>query len=75
MTGIEVGERIRVDIPDESDPDHDVYHGRHGTVVRMLGDDAAEETGDSRDSTLYRVEFEDGTHADFRWRDLRPPFE
>jgi ribosomal protein L21E len=69
------GDRIRVDIPDETDPDHERYHGRHGTVTDVIEDHAAATTGDERDNHIYRVEFEDGTTADFRWRDLRSPFE
>lgn len=66
------GDTVRVDIPDETDPDFDRWHGRHATVVEVLGDDAGEETGDERDDVLYRVEAENGERMDFRWRDLRP---
>lgn len=69
------GDRVRVDIPDETDPDHNQYHGRHGAVIRVFKDDAAAETGDERDAHIYRVSFDDGGTADFRWRDLRPPLE
>lgn len=72
MPGLQAGDRVRVDIPDESDPDHDRFHGRFGTVSRVLTDDAGAETGDPRDDAIYRVQFDDGTRADFRWRDLRP---
>jgi hypothetical protein len=34
------GDLVRIDIPDEMDPDHDSYHGEHGTVVAILKDDA-----------------------------------
>jgi hypothetical protein len=67
------GDRVRVDIPDETDPDHDEYHERHGKVVAVLEDDAGRTTGDERDSLLFRVELEDGGVEDFRWPDLRPP--
>lgn len=67
------GDRVRVDIPDETDPDHERYHGVRGTVVATLEDDAGRATGDERDSLLFRVELEDGNIEDFRWRDLRPP--
>ena len=67
------GDRVRVDIPDETDPDHERYHGEHGTVITVLEDDAGRTTGDERDSLLFRVELEDGGVEDFRWRDLRPP--
>lgn len=69
------GDHVRVDLPAETDPDHDRYHGLHGTVVAVVEDDAAEVTGDSRDNYLFRVELANDEIAEFRWRDLRPPFE
>ena len=65
-------DRVRVDIPDETDPDHERYHGFRGTVVAVINDDAGRTTGDERDSLLFRVELEEGSVEDFRWRDLRP---
>lgn len=67
------GDPVRVDIPDETDPDQERYHGLRGTVVDVFEDDAGLATGDERDSLFYRIEFEDGHKEDFRWRDLRPP--
>ena len=32
------------------------HHGEHGVVVKTLSDDAGVETGDSRDSQLYRIQ-------------------
>ncbi|MUV85515.1 hypothetical protein GJ631_02690 [Natronomonas sp. CBA1123] len=69
------GDRVRIDIPDVTDLDHERYHGREGTITEVIEDDASEETGDERDAVLYRIKFSDGETADFRWRDLRPPFE
>lgn len=66
------GDRVRIDIPDRDDPDHEPYHGERGTVVDILVDDAGDTTGDERDDILYTVEFDDGSAMDFRWRDLRP---
>ncbi|QLG26863.1 hypothetical protein HUG10_04595 [Halorarum halophilum] len=66
------GDRVRIDIPDETDPDHDAYHGVHGTVINVVEDDADTLTGDARESIIYRVELEAGGEVDFRWRDLRP---
>lgn len=48
----EVGDQVRIDIPDETDPDHGRLHGEEGTVIEVLWDDAGEETGDARDSAL-----------------------
>jgi ribosomal protein L21E len=68
------GDRVRIDIPDERDPDYAAYHGEHGTVVDVIPDEADAVTGDERDAVIYRVELKSGEQADFRWRDLRPPF-
>lgn len=72
MRRFELGDRVRIDIPDQTDPDHDRLHGRDGKIVQILEDDAGEETGDQRDSHLFSVELEDGTVEDLRWRELRP---
>jgi len=67
------GDRVRIDIPNESDPDFDRLHGEIGDVVGILEDDAGINTGDERDSVLYRVSLaENDTVVDVRWRDLRP---
>lgn len=67
-----VGDTVRIDIPDETDPDHESYHRVQGQVVETIADDGAEVTGDDRDGLLYRVELETGETIDVRWRDLRP---
>ena len=72
MQRFTAGDQVRIDIPDETDPDHERYHRRRGEIVGVLQDDAGEATGDSRDSVLHRVEIENGEVAEFRWRDLRP---
>ncbi|WP_345782514.1 hypothetical protein [Halostagnicola sp. A-GB9-2] len=73
MNWLDVGDEVRVDIPDKDDPDFERLHGRHGTVVEVLEDDAGFVTGDPRDSLLYRIELTKGDEAvDVRWRDLRP---
>ena len=64
---------MRIDIPDETDPDFERLHGEVGRVVGVLEDDAGLSTGDERDSVLYRVALADGgERIDVRWRDLRP---
>jgi ribosomal protein L21E len=69
----EEGDRVRIDIPDETDPDYNRLHGRYGEIIAILEDDAGAVTGDDRDAVLYRVQLDDGTKTDVRWRDLRPP--
>jgi ribosomal protein L21E len=66
------GDLVRVDIPDKDDPDYAEYHGRIGEVIAVLQDAAGTETGDERDSFLFRIQFEKDEEMDFRWRDLRP---
>lgn len=63
---------MRVDIPDKTDPDH-YLHRKRGVITEVLEDDAGIETGDRRDSRLYRVRLDEGDEVDLRWRDLRPP--
>jgi ribosomal protein L21E len=75
MKEFEEGDRVRVDIPDVTDPDHEQYHGEHGTVRALIEDDAEEVTGSEQDSTLYRVELENKETTDFRRNDLRPPLK
>ena len=75
MNELNKGDNTRVDIPDETDPDHDAYHGLHGTVVDILEDDADRVTGEERAGLISRVELETGGTVDFRWRALRPPLE
>lgn len=73
----QIGEedRVRIDIPDESDPDHDRFHGKHGQVTLVFEDAGAKVTGDAQDDRLYRVELDSGETEDFRRRDLRPPLD
>ena len=67
----EEGDRVRVDIPDRDDPDFR-FHRELGVVQDVIEDSAGMETGDVRDSGLYRVKLDLGEEMDFRWRDLRP---
>jgi len=71
MRTLQVGDQVRIDIPNKSDPDHDRLHRKHGTIVDKIEDDAGQETGDPRDSVLYAVELENSIEH-LRWRDLRP---
>jgi len=75
MNRLTNGDRVRVDIPDKTDPDHAHFHGQHGTILKMVSDDAGNLTNDDRDSVIYRVELDSGETMDFRRRDLRPPLD
>lgn len=65
MSKFSQGDAVRVDIPDETDPDHEDFHGKHGSVVCVLEDNAGKTTGREQDSQLYRVELESGEVFDF----------
>lgn len=69
----DVGDRVRVSIPDPSDPDH-MYHGATGEIVDVLKDDLGEVTGDPADNYLYTVELDANIGTiDVRHDDLERP--
>ena len=72
MRRYDAGDDVRIDIPDETDPDYDRLHGSRGTIVEVLTDDGGIAIGDEREGYLFRVELADGKTVDLRWRDLRP---
>jgi ribosomal protein L21E len=72
MKRFDIGDTVQIDIPDETDPDYERLHGRRGTVVEIISDDAGPVTGDQRDGYLFRVKIANGDAVDVRWRDLRP---
>jgi len=72
MKRFDIGDTVRIDIPDETDPDYDRLHGLQGTVVEIFSDDAGTVAGDQREGYLFRVEIVSGDTVDVRWRDLRP---
>lgn len=72
MRRFDTGDSVRIDIPDETDPDYERFHGRQGTVIKIIPDDAGAVTGDEREGYLFRVDLNDGKTVDVRWRDLRP---
>lgn len=75
MPPFKSGQRVRVDIPDATDPDFN-WHGEHGTVVDVLEDDAGKLTGDECDSLLYSVELDNhDLTLELRHQDLRPSIE
>ncbi len=75
MSEYQIGDRVRIDIPDETDPDHERYHGEHGRIVDILEDEAGTFTDDERDSIIYRVEFSNGEELDLRHQSIRPPIQ
>ncbi|SHL60091.1 hypothetical protein SAMN05444342_4219 [Haladaptatus paucihalophilus DX253] len=74
MNQFEKNDRVRIDIPDETDPGHESYHGREDRIIEVHQDNAGKVTGDERDNIDYLVKFDDGGSMYFRWRNLRPAF-
>lgn len=52
MKRFDPGDTVRIDIPDETDPDHELLHGKRGMVIKVLSDDAGAVTGDEREGYL-----------------------
>jgi hypothetical protein len=75
MAEFKIGDRVRLDLPDETDPDHSQYHGKHGHVIEIICDDAETVTGDGQDSGIYCIQLDSGETFDARQRDLRPPID
>ena len=63
----DVGDRVRIDIPDETRADHK-HHGRNGELIAVipLGEPGAE-------GGRFRVELDVGGTVDVGPQDLRPP--
>jgi hypothetical protein len=40
------GDQVRTAISDEADPDFERLHGREGTIIEIIEDDAGTETGE-----------------------------
>jgi len=75
MSRFDIGDRVRIDIPDETDPDHEQYHGKHGQIADILEDEAGSLTGDEQDSLIYQIQLDNGDNIDVRHRAIRPAVE
>ncbi|MFB6361338.1 MAG: hypothetical protein ABEH59_08460 [Halobacteriales archaeon] len=68
----DVGDRVRIDIPDETHPDHP-YHGKNGEVIATIPvAETADATADQR-GRQFRVALDVGGVVDVRPYFLRPP--
>mgnify|MGYP000088283782 CR=1 FL=1 len=64
------GDRVRIDISDTTDPDHEPFHGNHGVVATILTNDTGASADNERGNVLYHDELDDGREMDFRLQDL-----
>lgn len=68
----DVGDRVRIDIPDETDPSHR-YHGKNGEIISVIPEGPGAANGGSEAGGTYRIELDIGGTVDVGPRDLRPP--
>lgn len=67
----QLGDRVRIDIPDETDPDFEL-HGEHGLVIALEGSQSCEHDV-GYELTLENPDYEFTIELS-PW-DLRPPIE
>ena len=65
------GARVRINIPNECDPGHDLFHDRKGIVLARVGTTECLVRADLRDQNLYRIRFDNNTKAVFVQSDLQ----
>lgn len=62
----EVGDRVRIDITDETRTDHK-HHGKNGEIIAEIPSEGPESVA------RFRVELDTGGTVDVGPQDLRPP--
>lgn len=75
MPDYHAGDRVKIDLPNESNPNHDPYHEEHGTIVDSLEDDSNTLGGDEQDSNIYRIHLDAGEKLEIRHLVIRPPIQ
>jgi hypothetical protein len=65
------GTRVRINIPDEFDPGHELFHGRKGIVLAQVGTTEGLVKPDLRSKNLYRIKLDDNIKAVFVQSDLQ----
>ena len=75
MTEFSTGETVRIDIPDETDPDHDAYHGEHGQVIEIVEGEITTITGEQVEEIRYRIRLRDGEELELPAYSIRPPIQ
>lgn len=68
----DIGDRVRIDIPDETDPDFQ-FHGKNGEVISVNLDEVKPLTGNSLDDGFYSIELGFVGNVDIRCKNLLVP--
>jgi len=75
MSEFSTGETVRIDIPDETDPDHDAYHGEHGHVIDIVEGEMTTITGEQVEEIRYRIRLPDGEELELPSHAIRPSIQ
>ena len=75
MPEFSTGDTVRIDIPDETDPDHDQYHGEHGQIIDVVKGEITTITGEQIEETRYRIQLSDGEELELPAHAIRPPIQ
>ena len=75
MAEFSTGDTVCIDIPDETDPDHDSYHGDHGRIIDVVKDEITTITGEQIDEPRYRIRLPDGEELELPAHAIRPPIQ
>lgn len=57
---------VRVHIPDTTDPDHERFHRECGCIIDVIEKGMVTITGDTLNTTVYRVQFPNGEKLDLQ---------
>lgn len=68
----EVGDRVRIDIPDETHPEH-LHHGTNGEIIAVMPDRQGQRPDIDPASVQYRVDLDTEGVVDVRAHFVRPP--
>ena len=75
MSEFSTGETVRIDIPDETDPDHDAYHGEHGQVIGIVEGEITTITGEQVEEIRYRIRLPNSEELELPAYSIRPPIQ
>ncbi|MFB6361140.1 MAG: hypothetical protein ABEH59_07435 [Halobacteriales archaeon] len=68
----EVGDRVRIDIPDETHPDHQ-YHGTNGEITAVIPGSETADTEADQFGIRFRVDLEIDEAIEIEAKYVRPP--
>ena len=73
MAEFSTGDTVCIDIPDETDPDHDSYHSDHGRIIDVVKGEITTITGEQIEEPRYWIRLLDGEELELPAHAIRPP--